>query len=267
MVQIASKIKPIDWSTVSLSPRDSLSAGSFGWTSISCTLRDNGELNVYTDPPDRKVTLHTSIQLSQLPRSAVQLLDPSLGNNFCVAIYPQPSSASDSQALLFPVFFSYETRVMCEVWYVLLKVLCTPELYGPKEACDYPPFPISSEKHERLSASFGHMFRMDRSMSVRVIEAKLDQSILPADGDKKIKHRHRDVEELDVGLYTEVLLDGDLRARTTLVYSDTRDVFWREDFDFADLPAALSNVRLAMKARRSTRPLQDSKVSLRRFVM
>ena len=220
------------------------SHGSRRWRRVSCTLRENGELKLYSDTD---VTLVSVVQLSQLSRCAVQRLDPSvLDNEFCIAIYPQYTSTSTSMSLLRPIFLSLESRVLYEVWIVLLRAFTIPQLYGPKQ-------PTMNEINEDgiLSPSFGtkDMFRMERSLFVRVIEARLLPPVSPKIADTQPSHRPGSSNATHAGgYYVEVLLDGETRART-MAKMEGNTPFWREEFEFLDLPAVLSTASLLLKKR------------------
>lgn len=220
------------------------SHGSRRWRRVSCTLRENGELKLYSDTD---VTLVSVVQLSQLSRCAVQRLDPSvLENEFCIAIYPQYTSTSTSLSLLRPIFLSLESRVLYEVWIVLLRAFTIPQLYGPKQ-------PAMNEINEEgiLSPTFGtkDMFRMERSLFVRVIEARLMPPVSPKVADIHVSHRPGSSNATHAGgYYVEVLLDGETRART-MAKMEGNTPFWREEFEFLDLPAVLSTASLLLKKR------------------
>ncbi|KAF1972775.1 hypothetical protein BU23DRAFT_158370 [Bimuria novae-zelandiae CBS 107.79] len=220
------------------------SHGTRRWRRVSCTLRENGELKLYSDTD---VTLVSVVQLSQLSRCAVQRLDPSvLDNEFCIAIYPQYTSTSTSLSLLRPIFLSLDSRVLYEVWIVLLRAFTIPQLYGPKQ-------PTMSEMNEDgiLSPSFGtkDMFRMERSLFVRVIEARLMPPVSPKVSDIQTSQRPGSSHSANTGgYYVEVLLDGETRART-VAKMEGNTPFWREEFEFLDLPAVLSTASLLLKKR------------------
>jgi hypothetical protein len=218
------------------------SHGSRRWRRVSCTLRENGELKLYSDTD---VTLVSTVQLSQLSRCAVQRLDSSvLDNEFCIAVYPQYTASSSAHTLLRPIFLSLESRVLYEVWIVLLRAFTVPQLYGPKSDT------LSEEGP--LSPSFGtqDMFRMEKSLFVRVIEAKLIPPVSPkvADSNGTTPIRPSSSATTNPGGYlVEVLLDGETRART-MVKNEGTNPFWREEFEFLDLPA-LHTASLVLKKR------------------
>jgi hypothetical protein len=216
------------------------SHGSRRWRRVSCTLRENGELKLYSDTD---VTLVSTVQLSQLSRCAVQRLDPSvLNNEFCIAIYPQYTASSSALSLLRPIFLSLDSRVLYEVWIVLLRAFTVPQLYGPKLDT------LSDEG--TLSPSFGtqDMFRMEKSLFVRIIEARLVPPVSPKVAETGTPIRPSSSATTNPGGYlVEVLLDGEARARTS-VKNEGINPFWREDFEFLDLPA-LHTASLLLKKR------------------
>ncbi|KAH3910004.1 hypothetical protein HBI56_128760 [Parastagonospora nodorum] len=216
------------------------SHGSRRWRRVSCTLRENGELKLYSDTD---VTLVSTIQLSQLSRCAVQRLDASvLDNEFCIAIYPQYTATSSALTLLRPIFLSLESRVLYEVWIVLLRAFTVPQLYGPKLD--------TLAEDGTLSPSFGtqDMFRMEKSLFIRVIEARLIPPVSPKVAENVTPIRPSSSATTNPGGYlVEVLLDGETRART-MAKNEGTTPFWREEFEFLDLPA-LHTASLLLKKR------------------
>ncbi|KAF2842019.1 Rho GTPase activation protein [Patellaria atrata CBS 101060] len=227
------------------------SFGSRRWRRVSCTLRENGELKLYSDTD---VTLVSVIQLSQLSRSAIQRLDPSvLDNDFCIAIYPQYTSTTTTSSLLRPIFLSLESRVLYEVWVVLLRAFTIPQLYGPKQ----PSITDELTSSQTFAASTKDMFRMERLLSVRIIEARLLQPVSPMQAAHQTTQQSHgstnrpgssNINHSGGGYYVEILLDGETRARTSLK-DETSTLFWREDFEFPDLPAILSTASLLLRKR------------------
>jgi hypothetical protein len=173
----------------------------------------------------------------------VQRLDPSvLDNDFCIAVYPQYTASSSALSLLRPIFLSLESRVLYEVWIVLLRAFTVPQLYGPKVD--------TLSEDGTLSPSFGtqDMFRMEKSLFVRVIEARLIPPVSPKISDSVTPIRPTSSATTNPGGYlVEVLLDGETRART-MVKNEGTTPFWREDFEFLDLPA-LHTASLLLKKR------------------
>lgn len=217
------------------------SHGSRRWRRVSCTLRENGELKLYSDTD---VTLVSTVQLSQLSRCAVQRLDPSvLDNEFCIAIYPQYTASTSAMSIFRPIFLSLESRVLYEVWIVLLRAFTVPQLYGPKAD--------TLNEEGTLSPSFGvqDMFRMEKSLFVRVIEARLVPPVSPKVSETTVSARPTSSAAATVpgGYFVEVLLDGETRART-MVKNEGNTPFWREEFEFLDLPA-LHTASLLLKKR------------------
>ncbi|KAK4989027.1 GTPase activating factor [Elasticomyces elasticus] len=218
------------------------------WRRISCTLRENGELKLYSD--GEVATLLSVVQLSQLSRCAIQRLDPSvLDNEFCIAIYPQYTSGLSTIPLLRPVFLSLETRVLYEVWYVLLRAFTIPQLYGPEQhTSEEDDFSAPRVAEEKLATSTTGMFRMERMFSIRIIEAKM---LPPSPSGTSESHNHRYAPpKADAlgGYFVEILLDGETRAKTAVKHEGLNP-FWREDFEFLDLPTVLSSASVFVKRR------------------
>lgn len=243
--------------------------GSIAWERISCTLQENGEFRLYTEV---ETTLLTVIQLSQLNRCAVQILDPSiLDQDYCIAIYPQYTPSTSVYSLARPVYLAVESRMMFEVWFVLLRAFTMPELYGP---------PVSSVTSSAASSAIRipengvvevytdnantlcDSYRIQRSLFLRVVEAKItglgkcgtgkdssggiDHELSSSIGSH---HSHlSDYKEKKMDCYAEVILDGEVRAKT-MVRTKTANPFWREDYEFSDLPAVLSDVAVVLKQR------------------
>ncbi|KAK5154038.1 hypothetical protein LTR04_006104 [Oleoguttula sp. CCFEE 6159] len=215
---------------------------------VSCTLRENGELKLYSESDDALVSV---VQLSHLWRCAIQQLDPSvLDHEFCIAIYPQYTSYSTALSLSRPVFLSLESRVLYEVWVVLLRAFTIPQLYGPKQTVPKEGLGKAHDLPDLLTPPTTEMFRMERSLSIRIVEAKLLQPIIPKVESSLTYARRQDSNPKAPleGYYVEVLLGGDARAKTQ-IKNDGATPFWREEFNFEDLPAVLSNASIVVKRR------------------
>ena len=232
------------------------SLGSRRWRRVSCTLRENGELKLYSESD---IMLVSVVQLSQLSRCAIQRLDPSvLDNEFCIAIYPQYTSASTSHFLLQPIFLSLESRILYEVWIFLLRAFTIPQLYGPKQVPVEGDTSPSQDEQRLMSTPTKDMFRMERSLSLKVVEAKL--TISPDAPPKKNPigrdRRGTDPTDSSSGFYVEVLLDGEVRAKTMTKF-EGNSPFWREEFEFLDLPAVLSSASMLLKRRTPEQTASD----------
>lgn len=222
------------------------SAGSRTWTRISGQLRENGELKVHTDADNN---LKYVIQLSQLSRCAIQRLDPSvLENEFCLALYPQYTSSVSGNLPDFkaPIFLGLENRVLFEVWFVLLRAFTVPQLYGPQvvadEEVEQSKMGSGQNLDELLATSTEYMFRVERSLNIRVVEARLRQ---PPNA-KAAQPQHSKSDRY--GYYAEVLLDNETRAKTVLK-SDVTNLLWAQSFEFLDLPTVLKSASVVIKKR------------------
>lgn len=230
------------------------SLSSKRWRRVSCTLRENGELKLYTETD---VQLVSCVQLSQLSRCAIQRLDPSvLDNEWSIGIFPQYSASSKPSALLRPIFLSLESRVLYEVWLVLLRAFTVPQLYGPKAqgiASERSPNGSRSSRESTPAPSMretADMFRMEKSLAIRVMEARLtpEPLISPKLPGQQGFHQRQESVTQPPGFFAEVLLDGETRAKT-MVKSDGFNPFWREEFEFQDLPAVISVASIVLKKR------------------
>ncbi|KAI0911273.1 hypothetical protein F4823DRAFT_623642 [Ustulina deusta] len=217
------------------STRD-LRSGSTSWRRVSCILQDNGELKLMTE---NDVTVLSVIDLSQLSRSAVQQLDRSvLEEDFCIAVFPVYSATSKQLSIFRPVYLSLDSRVLFEVWFVLLRAFTVPELYGIEAS--------TRQITEILdhNANFdGQLFRIENSIQVKVTEAKLQR----AGASSEQQHSHHRERDPLIGHYlAEVVLDGEVRFRTT-TQADTKNPFWRETVQFSELPATLPSLSVVLK--------------------
>lgn len=214
------------------------------WRKVSCILQENGEFKLLTE---NDVTLLSVIQLSQLSRCAIQQLDRSvLNEEYCIAIFPQYTSTSTSISIIRPVYIALDSRVLFEVWFVLLRAFAIPELYGSQQPQADTGMPDLSQSHGSDVGS-NDMFRIEKSVSVRVIEAKIRKGV--ATNDSLIQTKNQVKLELDTAMgdyFAEVILDGETRAKT-MTKIDTKTPFWREDCEFTDLPAALPELSVILK--------------------
>ncbi|KAL4996051.1 hypothetical protein BDV10DRAFT_122353 [Aspergillus recurvatus] len=222
---------------------------SSSWQKVSCTLQENGSFRLFTESD---ITLVTSIQLSQLSRCAIQKLESSvLEDEFCIAIYPQYAVHSVS-GLTRPLYLALESRVLFEVWFVLLRAFTTPELYGPAIPADDDTVKTagSVEPGNTNTAPLTDMFRIERMLTVKVTEAKMfgnkGANETPRSRKQSRSHFSTATASATNDYYTEVLLDGEIRAKTAIKYR-TPNPFWREEFTFNDLPPVLSQVSIMVK--------------------
>lgn len=213
------------------------------WRKVSCILHDNGELKLMTE---NDVTVLSVIELPQLARSAIQLLDKSvLDKDYCLAIFPIYSSTSTQLSIFRPLYISLESRVLFEVWFVLLRAFTVPDIY-------YLDSPAGGQVYEVTDFNTeppGETFRLEKIISVRVTEAKFRGRTIHSEGVVALSDRHNKPVDHDIitGNYlAEVILDGEVRARTT-TKMNTKKPFWREDCHFVDLPASLPYLSILLK--------------------
>ena len=236
------------------------SMGSRRWRRISGQLRENGELKLHSDADNSLISV---VQLSQLSRCAIQRLDPSvLENEFCIAIYPQyTSSPSNSQpGFVRPIFLSLENRVLYEVWLVLLRAFTIPQLYGPRIQSakeENTIFESGQDVESMLATKTTDMFRMERTLNIRIVEAKMyppaSNAVSPdtgfSGGHTRVQQPANGKPEQQ-GYYAEVLLDNETRGKTVVKY-DGLSPLWAESFEFPDLPPVLNSASVVIKRRPS----------------
>lgn len=233
------------WSTY----KQQRAAAGTSWRKASCTLQENGYLKLFLESDTMLITV---VPLSSLSRCAIQRLDPSVvDDEFCLAIYPQYTTANTTLGPMRPIYLSMESRVLLEVWFVLLRAFTVPELYGPEQPAVPNEPGTTRSATEVQSSAVTSMFRVEKTLAVRIIEAKMH---LPKEaGNPLLQNSPRtgssQGHEWVAGDYhAEVLLDGEIRARTA-VKSETHNPFWREDYEFTDLPAVLSCTSVVLKSR------------------
>ncbi|KAL2149182.1 hypothetical protein VTH82DRAFT_8530 [Thermothelomyces myriococcoides] len=211
------------------------------WRRVSCILHDNGELKIMTE---NDVAVLSVIELSQLARSAIQPLDRSvLDEEHCLAIFPSYSSTSTQLSIFRPVYIALESRVLFEVWFVLLRAFTTPDLYY----LDMDNGGRISELTDLHREPTGEVFRLEKSIFLRVTEARLRGRTWTGEGGYGDRQGRGSQSDQLVGNYlAEVILDGEVRARTS-TKMDTKFPFWREDCMFTDLPAAPPELSVLLK--------------------
>lgn len=223
------------------STRDLRSSNGSGWRRVSCVLQDNGEFKLLTSNDS---TLLSVIQLSQLSRCAIQRLDRSvLDEEYCIAIFPQYTSTSTQLSIFRPVYIALESRVAHEVWFCLLRAFTVPEIYGRQDSNEADDYTIVNQ----CLPSTNDMFRLEKSMSLRIIEARIRKPVAKTDASQLEKPSKAPEHDPSVGDYfVEVILDGEVRARTK-TRTETKNPFWREDCEFLDLPAHLPSLSIVLK--------------------
>lgn len=214
---------------------------SAAWRRVSGILHDTGELTLMLET-DSIVLSH--VDLTQLSRHAIQQLDRTvLDEEFCIAIFPNYAPKSSRVSVFRPLYLALDSRIHFEVWFVLLRAYATPDLFHLGDAEDDELIDIPDTEAE----TEGEIFRMEKIVTVRITEAKIKarptglEYILPE------KSSHRTEQDPLVGNYlAEVILDGEVRARTTMKYM-TKNPFWREDCEFIDLAPSVQELSVVLK--------------------
>ena len=216
------------------------------WRSVSCTLHENGSFKLFNEGDNQPLS---ALSLSQLARCAVQRLDQSiLDMPYCVAIYPQYTVTASPLRQKRPMILCFETRVAFEAWYVLLRALTVPEMYGPEQTRPGSSRQDQDVKHAKTQ-DLTDMFRIERQLVVRVIEAKFARG--PGEKDAydstKSKRKSTRLQRESADVYADVICGQDLRARTSIKPSSS-SVFWADDFNLTDLPSNLNRVAVVVRA-------------------
>lgn len=215
------------------------------WRRISCILQDSGDLKMLTE---NDALLLSVVQLSQLSRSAIQKLDKSvLGEEYCIAIFPQYTSTSTDLSIFRPIYLALESRLVFEVWLCLLRAFTIPEIYGPDTPQQMEEHEGNEKFPEGYSPSTNDMFRIEKSLNMRIVEAKFRKPSMRAEVPQYGRHSVRPEPDGVLGDYfAEVMLDGEVRART-MTKLETRNPFWREECEFKDLPPYLPRLSIVLK--------------------
>ncbi|KAH8878633.1 hypothetical protein GQ53DRAFT_606584, partial [Thozetella sp. PMI_491] len=207
------------------------------WRRVSCILQDNGEFKLVTE---NDVTVLSVIELPQLARSAIQQLDKSvLDEDHCIGVFPIYAATSTQLSIFRPVYIALDSRVLFEVWFVLLRAFTIPEIYGLDASNGDQVYELTDLKAEPT----GELFRVEKTVTVRVTEAKIRSR---SDIGTHDRHPKGDNDPLIGNYLAEVILDGEVRARTT-TKTDTKSPFWREECEFTDLPPTLPCLSVVLK--------------------
>lgn len=227
-------------------------AGGRRWRRISGQLRENGELKLHADADNSLISV---VQLSQLSRCAIQRLDTSvLDCDHCIAIYPQyTSSYTNTQpGVIRPIFLGLENRVLHEVWFVLLRAFTMPAIYGPRieaqQGAEAEGADVNQDLENMIATSTSYAFRMERSLHIKIVEAKLVSPTIGLDGIHNGGSSKSNSSPDKHGYYAEVLLDNETRGKTVVKYDPIHPI-WVEQFEFQDLPAVLGSASVIIRRR------------------
>ncbi|RMZ91266.1 hypothetical protein DV736_g1504, partial [Chaetothyriales sp. CBS 134916] len=203
------------------------------WCRVTCKLLEDGTFKLLSE--EEPSSGSGSISLSQLVRCAVQRLDASLLNmDYCIAIYPQYTVSSPAAGLKRPTILRFESRPTFEAWFVLLRALTVPELYGPEQ--------------QFIDQDLSGMFRVERRVSVKIVEASFNRSILESQVSDAVKTNRKSTTALHqpVDVYADIVCGQDLRARTSIKPCQS-SVFWASEFVLEDLPSVLSHIAVIVR--------------------
>ncbi|KAL8243885.1 hypothetical protein R6Q59_010143 [Mikania micrantha] len=212
------------------------------WRRVSCTLHENGTFKLLTEVDAKTICV---VRLSQLTRCAVQRLDESvLDAPYCLAIYPQYTIQNSFSRRSQPLVLGLESKAAYEAWFVLLRALTVPELYGP----DNRFAEIKGGAKNRGATNSPSMFRIERSLALKIVEAKLDAARVVdfAFGSHGGRVRPSQLQAKEIDVYADVLFGRDLMARTAAKGSSST-AFWAADFTLPDIPSMLSMLSVIIK--------------------
>ncbi|KAK7215030.1 hypothetical protein V2G26_003033 [Clonostachys chloroleuca] len=217
---------------------------AMAWVTVSFTLSDNGELKLMAENDG---TILAIIEMSQLSRSAVQQLDKTvLGEDHCIAVFPMYALKARQLSVFRPVYLAAETRVQFEVWFALLRAFTVPDIYK----LDEPDKDLAQKVEDVDKARPGEVFRVEKTIQVRVTEAKMKPKNGAAEASPQTRpdksSRTTLVDPLVGNYLAEVMLDGEVRART-MTKASTKNPFWREDCEFTDLPPTIPQLSVRLK--------------------
>lgn len=209
------------------------------WRTVSCLLEDSGEFILLLE---NDTTILTMIDLTQLSRHAIQQLDRTvLNEEFCIAIFPTYTARASRISVFRPIYIALDNRIHFEVWFTLLRAFAIPDIYRlndpGSENDELMDVPDVEADHD------GEVFRMEKILTVRITEAKIKAKpsgldlLFPAD---------KTADPLVGNYLAEVILDGEVRARTTTKYG-TKNPFWREDCEFVDLTPSVQELSVVLK--------------------
>ncbi|KAH6874706.1 hypothetical protein B0T10DRAFT_201790 [Thelonectria olida] len=221
------------------STRD-LRSPTTAWRRVSCILQDNGEFKLLTENDANVLSI---IELSQLSRCAIQQLDRTvLDEEYSIAIFPIYASEATHLSIFRPVYLALDSRVHFEVWLVLLRAFAVPDMYKLDNPNNSEILEIDDIENEYE----GEVFRLEKTINVRVTEAKIKGKPSGIDGAIPEKGHKTDPDPLIGNYMAEVILDGEVRARST-TKTATKNPFWREECEFTDLPPSTPLLSVVLK--------------------
>ena len=206
------------------------------WRRVSCTLHENGAFRLYSEGQKEPVS---TTYLSQLSRCAVQRLDQSiLEMPYCLAIYPHYTVQVATTRRKRPMILCLETRVAYEAWYVLLRALTVPELYGPEQ----------NASGVQPGQDTRGMFRIEQQLVVKVTEAKFAHSLTETEGNErpKLKRKSTKSSRAATDVYIDIVCGQDLKGRTA-IKPCANNVLWATTFTFRDLPSMLNRIAVIVR--------------------
>ncbi|KFA77267.1 hypothetical protein S40288_01250 [Stachybotrys chartarum IBT 40288] len=212
------------------------------WRRVSCILDDNGNFKLLLE---NDAAVLSTIELSQLSRSAIQQLDRTvLDEEYCIAIFPTYAPSSSQLSIFRPLYLALENRVHFEVWFVLLRAFAMPDVYtldDPEKELMEDIADLDKDHHEEV-------FRVEKSILLRLTEAKVRLGAPPQESVTPEREKGgRTEHDPSIGNYlAEVILDNEVRARTT-TKNATKNPFWREDCEFNDLPPSMPYLSVVLK--------------------
>lgn len=212
------------------------------WLRVNCVLLENGTFRLLEEG---SISPLCSVKLASLSRCAIQRLDDTIfDKKYCITIQPSHSVTIVKTLPSDPLYLCLEHRTAFEAWLTMLKAMTAPELYGPESPIQ-ENVSTSSGTTQALERS-SQIFRVERSLSVKVLECKLSKTFSDSMDSHVTDTTPRTSARTKVLVYADVMLGRELRARTTTKMCST-SVFWAEEFHLVDVPNLLTQVSVMVK--------------------
>ena len=231
-------------------------------TKVSCVLCSGGELSVQ-HPGSDGLSIIATINLKKFPRSAIQRVYKSvLGVDNVIAIYPQYALSAEASSCIRPVYLSFGSKISFEIWFTLLRSFAVAEMYRAEETPAESKPKGNEDGHGNDEDSASALFRIEHSITVRVIKASFNvhhgspHGAKSGDNDAKLQEPALD------RYFAEVLFDGQVNARSS-VTPNVKDPSWFESYGFEDISSVLSviSVRVRRHGERSRSSHSDKSSS------
>ncbi|KAI9717116.1 MAG: hypothetical protein M1828_007449 [Chrysothrix sp. TS-e1954] len=206
---------------------------------ISCALREGGQFQVAH--PNNSRSKSFTLQMGDFPHSAIQRIDRSVFDaDNVLGLYPQYTSPSVFCSRLRPLFIQFGSADQLSVWFALLRLFAMPEIYGALDSSETDDYSLEEALPRNDTQAAAGRFRVSTTCTLAVKRVDFHANVNSPWSQSQPDGQNESFSDIasapPTKFYTEIIMDQQLRARTSLS-SFANGHTWKDEFVLTDMPS------------------------------